>query len=93
MFFKYKPQAIPAIIYVIVSFWALLHVFIAPTGASLSGVGVTILTIPWSIFMVEVLDSMRVGNTMLNTSLTIVSIIINAIFLLLICGYFRKEKE
>jgi hypothetical protein len=92
MMLKYKPEAIPAIIYVVVSISALLYVFVAPTGASLSGVGVSVLTLPWSILIVNILDSMRIGSAVLNTSLTIISLFLNASILLLICGYFRKKE-
>ncbi len=90
---KYRPEAIPAIIYAIVSLAALSYVFVAPRGASLSGVGIAVLTMPWSILIVNILDSMRMGSPALHTLLTVIGIILNTFILLLICGYFRKKEE
>lgn len=93
MRYKYKQEAIPAIIYFIISIAALIYVFIAPVGASLSGVGITLLTLPWSLIGVAILDHLRIGSVELSTVLSVVYILINTFIWLLVCGYFKKQNR
>ena len=102
MAFKYKPQAIPAILYLLISIASLMYVFLAPVSESLAGVGAAMLTLPWSLIGVELLDSLQRGKVvsdsmhywdgMLRVCIAVIGMMINAILLLLVCGYFRKSE-
>ncbi len=103
MHFKYKRSAIPAIIYLILSFLSLMLVALAPVQASLAGVYLVIVTIPWSFIITEYLDSIRRGtvvpdsvyysDAMLSIGAMMIGILINAIILLVIFGYFAKSNN
>ena len=100
MKYKYKSSAIPAMIYLMVSLASLLFVFVSRN--SLAGVGVAILTTPWSLIGVALIDSMHKLMPTLNSMnildhifricVAAVGITINAILLLLLFGYFKKSN-
>ena len=102
MIFKYKHNAIPAIIYLLMSIAAFLFVFLAPD-QNLNGIGIGILTLPWSELGIEMLDSIHRGKTvpdsmyyydgMLRVSIVVVGMIINTVILLVVFGYFNKSKK
>jgi hypothetical protein len=88
--FKYR--YVPAILYFLISISALIIVFISPSNMDLSGVGIVILTLPWSFIVVDVLDSMHLYSNLLRVILTIFSIIINTAILSFIFHYFNKTE-
>lgn len=100
MKFKYKPSAIPAMLYFMISLASLLYVFVARD--SLAGVGVAILTVPWSLIGVAIIDfmhiltpvlnSMNVFDHILRVGIAVVGMTINTIILLLLCGYFKTSE-
>jgi predicted RNA-binding Zn-ribbon protein involved in translation (DUF1610 family) len=96
---KYKPSAIPAMLYFMLSLASLLYVFV--TRDTLAGVGVAILTMPWSLIGVALIDSMHILTPVLNSmnlfdhvlrvGIAVAGMIINTVILLLLCGYFKKS--
>jgi hypothetical protein len=87
---KYKHEAIPAIIYFIISVASLMYVFVYPS--SLSGLAIAILTLPWSLLGIAILDHLRLESDVLRVLLGIIGIIVNTFIWLLICRYFTKSK-
>lgn len=91
--FKYKHNAIPAIIYLLLSIAALMYAFLAPVKESLAGVGIAMLALPWSLIGVTMLDSIKQYSTVFRIGVVILGMIINTLILLLLFGYFFKDNS
>lgn len=93
MAFRYKLYKVPAFLYFFISIVALLGLFMSGKNMELAGVGIVILTLPWSIIEIAVLDSMHIDNFNINILLTVVDVVLNTILLLFTCRLVARKLK
>lgn len=93
---KYKHNAIPAIIYLLMCFAAGLYPFLTPH-QELAGVGIIMLASPWSMIGMDVSRGSTAADLAhyhnLTTCIIVGGCIFNAIILLVLFGYFNKSND
>ena len=97
---KFRLYAIPAILYALISITALLQlliVYISGKPSELAGVGIVILTLPWSIVEIAVLDSMHIYSEVVKIVLTLIEVLLNTSLLFFtfkfIAKYLKRSEQ
>lgn len=97
---KFRLYAIPAILYALISITALLQlliVYISGKPSELAGVGIVILTLPWSIVEIAVLDSMHIYSEVVKIVLTLIGVLLNTSLLFFtfrfLAKYLKKSEQ
>lgn len=89
---KYKKEALPGVMYLTISALAFGYIFIAPPEASFSAFAITILTLPWSVMGVSILDHLHIYTQSSRLILMVIEILINFIIILFVNDYFSKSN-